>query len=136
MPTPSIVNSFKEAVAEGVHDLGSDVLKIALTNAAPSVSDTQLSDITQIGAGNGYTTGGATATVSSSAQSGGIYSLVLAAVTFTAAGGDIGPFRYGVLYNDTAAADELIAFIDYGSAYTLANGLNFTFTASTWLQNA
>lgn len=136
MPTPSIVNSFKEAVAEGVHDLGSDTLKLALTNTAPSVSNTVFGDITEISAGNGYTAGGATVTVTSSAQSGGTYSLVLDAITFTASGGDIGPFRYAVLYNDTAASDELVCFVDYGTAYTLGDGLSFTFNAGTWLQNA
>lgn len=136
MPTPSIVNSFKEAVAEKAHNLGSDTLKLALTNTAPSVSDTVFADITEISAGNGYTAGGATVTVTSSAQSGGTYSLALDAITFTASGGDIGPFRYAVLYNDTATSDELICFVDYGTNYTLGDGLSFTFNAGTWLQNA
>jgi hypothetical protein len=38
----------------------------------------------------------------------------------------VGPFRYVVIYNDTAAADELIAFYDYGSEITLASGETFT----------
>ena len=38
-------------------------------------------------------------------------------VTFTAAGGSIGPFRYVVLYNDTptSPADPLIGWYDYGT---------------------
>lgn len=131
MPTPVIFNSFKEAVAEGVHDLGSDTLKIALTNTAPSVSDTVLTDITQINTTGNYTP--ALATVTSSTQSGGTYSLALDAVTFTSSGAAFDDFRYGVLYNDTAATNELIAFIDYGTSYSLSNGSNFTFTAATWL---
>ena len=119
-------NSFVEAVAEKVHNLGSDTLKVVLTNSAPSATNTVLANITQIANGNGYTTGGSTAAQSSSAQSSGTYKLVLDPVVFTATG-SMGPFRYAVLYNDTATNDELIGWHDYGSAVTLANaGETFT----------
>lgn len=118
-------NSFVEAVAEKVHNLGSDTLKVALTNSAPSASNTVLANITQISNGNGYTTGGTAATISSSAQSAGTYKLVLADVVFTASG-SMGPFRYAVLYNDTATNDELIGWWDYGSNVTLSSTETFT----------
>lgn len=117
--------SFVEAMAEKSHNLGSDTLKVVLTNSAPSQSNTVLADITQISNGNGYTTGGATATTSSSAQTTGTYKLVVADVTWTASGA-VGPFRYAVLYNDTATSDELIGAWDYGSSITLASGETFT----------
>lgn len=119
-------NSFVEAMAEKSHNLGSDTLKIVLTNTAPSASNTQLSDITQIANGNGYTTGGTSMTVSSSAQTSGTYKLVGGDVVFTASGGSLGPFRYAVLYNDTATNDLLIGWWDYGSALTLADSDTFT----------
>jgi len=119
-------NSFVEAVTEKVHNLGSDTLKVMLTNSAPSASNTVKADITEISAGNGYTAGGTQATQTSSAQSAGVYKLVCADVVFTASGGSIGPFRYAVLYNDTAASDELIGYWDYGSAITLTTGGTFT----------
>ena len=125
MATFNKFNSFVEAIAEKKHDLGADTLKVALTNSAPSASNTVLADITQISNGNGYTTGGTAATISSSAQSSGTYKLVLADVVFTASG-SMGPFRYVVLYNDTAANDELIGWYDYGSSITLASGETFT----------
>jgi flagellar capping protein FliD len=118
-------NSFVEAVAEKVHNLGSDVLKVALTNSAPVAANTVLADITQIANGNGYTTGGTQATQSSSVQTAGTYKLVLADVTFTSSG-TLGPFRYACLYNSTATNGELIGWWDYGSAVTLANGETFT----------
>lgn len=117
--------SFAEAVAGKVHNLGSDTLRVALSNIAPSQSNTQLSQITQIANGNGYTTGGAAASITSSAQTSGTYRLVLGDVVFTATG-SMGPFRYAVLYNDTATNDELIGWWDYGSSITLNGGETFT----------
>lgn len=124
-------NAFVENVAEGVHDLGSDTLKVLLTNTAPVATNSTVSDLTEISAGNGYTAGGETPTISSSAQSSGTYKLVLADVSWTASGGSIGPFRYAVLYNDTPSspADPLIGWHDYGSSITLADGESLTWDA-------
>lgn len=116
---------FVEYLAEKTFNLGSDTLKVALTNTVPVNTNAVLADITQIANGNGYTTGGTAATISSSAQTTGTYKLVLADVVFTASGA-VGPFQYAVLYSDTAANDELIGWWDYGSPVTLANGDTFT----------
>jgi hypothetical protein len=119
-------NSFTEAVAEKVHNLGSDTLEVALTNTLPVNTNTVLANITQIT----YTFLNArTLTVSSSAQSGGVYKLTIADKTLTSTGGSTGPFRYVVLFNQTATNDELIGWYDYGSSITLGDGesllLNF-----------
>ena len=63
--------AFVEHVAEGVHNLGSDTLKVMLTNTAPLATNSVKADLTEIAAGNGYTAGGGTLTVSSSAQTAG-----------------------------------------------------------------
>lgn len=124
---------FAEHVFEGVHNLGSNTLKILLTNTAPNQTDDGAADLTEIGAGNGYSAGGATMSVSSSAQSGGDYELAAADVTFTATGGTIGPFRYAVMYNDTptSPADPLIQYWDYGSSITLQDGESFVIDPTT-----
>ena len=119
-------NSFTEAVAEKVHNLGADVLEVALTNTLPVNTNTQLSNITQIT----YTNLNArTVTVSGSAQTGGVYKLSITDKTLTSTGGSTGPFRYVVLFNQTATNDELIGWYDYGSSITLGDGesllLNF-----------
>jgi hypothetical protein len=127
-------NSFVEALAEKKHDLGADTLKVMLTDTAPVATNTVKANLTEISAGNGYTAGGATASITSSAQTSGTYKLVLGdPATWTASGGTIGPLRYAVLYNDTASNDELIGWWDYGSSITLAAGESFAvdFDATT-----
>lgn len=126
MATFSKFNSFVEAMAEKVHNLGSDTLKVMLTNTAPSAANTVKTDITEIAAGNGYTAGGAAVTITASAQASGTYKLVGNDVTWTASGGSIGPFRYVVLYNDTATNDELIGYYDYTTNLTVTSGNSFT----------
>lgn len=119
---------FVEDVAEKVHNLGADTLKVMLTNTAPSQSNTIKANLTEISAGNGYSAGGSTVTITASSQTTGTYKLVGSDVTFTASGGSIGPFRYVVLYNDTptSPADPLIGYWDYGSSITLADTETFT----------
>lgn len=118
---------FSENLAEKVHNLGADTLKVMLSNSAPVATNQVKADITEISAGSGYTAGGNTLTISSSSQSSGLYKLVIADSTFTSSG-TIGPFRYAVIYNDTptSPADPLIGWYDYGSTVTLANGEQFT----------
>ena len=118
-------NQFVADVANKVHNLGSDTLKVALTNTAPVATNTVFANIVEIAAGNGYVAGGAQATLVSSAQSGGLYTLKLNNVTFTATGSSIANFRYVVLYNATAAGGNLIGWYDYGSALTVTAGNSF-----------
>lgn len=130
MATFSKFNAFVEYLAEAGANLGSDSLKVMLSNVAPVASNSVKADLTEISAANGYTAGGTAATISSSSQTSGTYTLVLADVVFTASGGSIGPFRYATLYDDTHASDILIGFWDYGSSITLASGESFTWDAS------
>jgi hypothetical protein len=118
-------NQFVADVANKVHNLGSDSLKVMLSNTAPVATNAIKTDITEIAAGNGYTAGGTQATLVSSSQSGGTYTLKLNNVTFTASAGSIGPFRYCVLYNATPASGNLIGWYDYGTALTVTAGNSF-----------
>lgn len=127
MPSSVKFESFVEKESEKSFNLGSDTLKIALTNSAPNAATaTVIADITQIAAANGYSAGGAPVTVTTSAQSGGTYTLAANQVVFTASGGPMGTFRYYVLYDSTATNGELISYWDHGSAVTLADGETFT----------
>jgi len=116
MATFNKINSFVEAVAEKVHNLGSDQLKIALTNTAHTSSWTKLSDLTEVSYTNLSTRN---LTTTSSAQTSGTYKLVISDITLTSSGGTTGPFQYIYIYNDTATNKELIGYYNYGSSITL-----------------
>jgi len=124
MATYNKFDSFVEAVAEKVHNLGSDQLMVALTAAAnpPVAGNTQLSNLTEIA----YTNlSSRVISTTSSSQTGGLYKLILTDLVLTASGA-VATFRYVVIYNNTATNKELICWFDYGSNVTLA--LNDTFT--------
>ena len=118
---------FSDQLIRGVHDFDAHVFKVALTNTAPVATNTVLTDITQITAGNGYTTGGNTTTISVSETS-GTTTVSGTEVVFTGTGSGFGPFRYAVLYNDTATSPlaALIGWFDYGSSISVGAGETFT----------
>lgn len=120
-------NQFTKDLIEGVHVFGSNTFKTILTNTAPTSSNAVKADLTEISAGNGYTAGGTSSSMTTSTSS-GTAKATLADVVFTASGGTIGPFRYATVYNDTptSPADPLVGFFDYGSAITLNDGETFT----------
>lgn len=130
MPSSSLTKfqDFVEQLGKGVHNFSSNSFKVALTNSAPSATNTILSDITQISATGGYTSGGYALSGVTWSEASGTAKLVITDLVITASGGSVGPFRYVVLYNDTATspADALIGYYDYGSALTLADGETLT----------
>lgn len=118
---------FVEDIAHKQHDLSLDALSVFLTNVTPTATDTVYDGTTgvtgpaEITAGNGYTAGGISVTTSTSGQTSGTYTLVIAdPANLTATGGSIGPFRYTVLYN--TGNNKLIGWWDYGSSITLLAG--------------
>jgi len=122
--TPVKFYSFLNDVFMKRMDLENDDLRVVLSNVAPSRSNTKLSDITQIANGNGYTTGGILSPASLSNTTGTV-KLTMTDVQWTATG-NVGPFRYVIIYNDTATDDPLICYMDFGSEITLANTEKFT----------
>ncbi len=118
---------FVEYLAEGVMNLQSDSLKVALCAAANAPVDANglLGDLTQIS----YTNLSSRAlTVASSAQTLGTYKNVINDLVLSASGGSASTFRYVVIYDDTptSPADPLIARFDYGGNLTLADGESLT----------
>lgn len=123
MATFNKYNKFTEDLAEKVHNLGSDTLKVLLTTTAPEAGNGAIpSDLATAG---GYTAGGATTAQVTSIQTSGVYKLVLTDVVWTGTGSGFGPFRYVVLYNSTAS-NAPIGWYDYGSSISLGLGETFT----------
>lgn len=134
MATFNKFNSFVEALAEKVHNLGSDTLTVALCAAAnaPIASNTVLANLTQIS----YTNlSSRVLVVASSSQTSGTYKLVVNDLVLTASGGAVAAFQYLAIYNETASNDELIGWYNYGADLTLGDGeaLTLDFNATNGL---
>ena len=129
MATFNKFQDFSEQLVRGVHDWDAHVFKVALTNTAPVATQTtwNTTDHPNPAAANGYTTGG-TATTIAISETTGTTTVTGTQVVFTATAGGIGPFRYAILYNDSATspADAAIAWWDYASSITLADTETFT----------
>lgn len=131
MATYNKFQDYAEQLNKAVHNWSSHTFKAALTNTAPVATNTVLADITQISSGGGYTAGaggGLTLDTVTLTESSGTAKVTVADEVFTASGASVGPFRYVVIYNDTATspADALVCNYDYGSSITLADGESFT----------
>lgn len=125
MATFNKFNSTAENIAEGVIDCTLDDKYVCLTNVAPSLTNTVYTDLTEIDAGNGYTTGGNKADLTSSSRTGATYILVHAdPATWTATGSPMAAFRYAVLYQNSGTK-PLIGYWSYGASITLAVGETF-----------
>lgn len=110
---------FAEQMLRGVHNFGAHSFKLVLTNTAPAATNAVLADITQIAAAGGFPSGGVVLDSVVLSETAGTAKVVIADEVITASGGSIGPFRYAVIYNDTAASKNLVGFYDYGSSVTL-----------------
>lgn len=116
---------FSLGLLNGEHHLaaGGDVVKVYLTNNAPSTEDDiNKGDLAGLTEKNGYV---ATDIANDVAEALGVASMSGVDVEWTVDadedGNGIGPFQYAVLYNDTHASDALIGWWNYGSSITLPN---------------
>lgn len=136
MPVGIKINDLAEALPEKVHNFASDTLMIALSNTAPASESNNpissgngvLANVTQIS----YTYYTDDMTVDrtlqgvTSDESGGTYTLDASDIEITASGGQVGPFRYVYLYNDTASGDPLILIQDLEETVTITDGSSIT----------
>jgi hypothetical protein len=122
-------DTFQKDLLLGAHRLAAagDVVKACLTNTAPVVGNTVKANITEITAQFGYPAGGSDI-LNDVTAAGAVGQLVGTDVTWTAAGGTFGPFRYVVLYNDTQTvpAKPLVGWYDYGSNISVNDTESFT----------
>lgn len=137
MPTSAYnkFNEFKQDIGNGQHDFGTDTLKLALTNTAPTATDANFNVTSHPvpAAANGYPAGGAALTGVTYTETAGTATLDANDVVFTATAGGIGPVRYAVLYNSssTTPTNAAIAWFDYGSSITIADTETLTVSPTT-----
>lgn len=132
-------DQFMEDLFKGVHNFTSDAtctVTVALCAAAnaPVAGNTVLANLTQIS----YTNlSSRVVTGITAEQTSGTVHLTGTDLVLTASGA-VATFRYVALYNDdpTSPADPLIAWYDYGSDVTLANGETFTIDFATDIATA
>lgn len=43
-------------------------------------------------------------------------------ITWTASGGDVGPIAGVIIYDDSISGDPILGYINFGGAYTVADG--------------
>jgi len=111
--------SFRKELYQGVHDLSTDVLKLALytADADLALTVTEYSATNEVANGNGYTTGGATCenvTINSS-STGQVYISfddLAWTGTFTCRG--------ALIYN-TSKSNKSVAVLDFGADKTIVS---------------
>jgi hypothetical protein len=115
-----IYNEFKESLGKKTLDLVNDTFKVALfsstSNAgSATLATAQYATLTnQTASGNGYTTTGTSVTPAWT-RSTGTVTFDTSDATWTASGGTI-TARFAVLYDDTAASKNLVAYCLLDSA--------------------
>ena len=138
----TLFNEFKEDVGQKIHNLSSDTFKLGLvTNAvtpAASTTDprwgaggsTDLSS-SQVTPGGNYATGGPALASSSWSETSGTATFDATDVSIAQDAANPNNARWAIVYNDTSAGKEAIAFVDLGGVTDLTAGnLAITWNAS------
>lgn len=125
-----IYNSFKRDIMNGSIDLDTDTIKLMLVSSSYTPDQdahTKRSDVTNEVSGTGYTAGGATlankTVTADNTDNEGVFDaddVTWPSSTITARGGVLYKSRGGA-----SSADELIAYVDFGSDIT-STGATFT----------
>jgi len=131
--TTAMCNSFKQELLGGVHDLDTDVLKIALIEDTPSgtydASTTNYSNVTvnsDEAIGTNYVTGGNTLGSAVIALDGSTATVDFADTTWASATVSAD----GCIIYNTSQGNAAIAVIDFGGTKTSTNG-DFTIQLPT-----
>lgn len=121
--TTNKFQDFSEQLVRGIHDWDAHTFKVFLVNETPSASlDAVKADLTEIAATGGYTSQTTTITIS---ETSGTTTVNGTQVAWTASGAAIPQFTHAVLFNDTAASDNLICYWATGTI-NLAAGESYT----------
>ena len=107
-----VVNAFTETLADGTHDMDTDVFKMALVSDMPSATTTILANVNEV-VGTGYTAGGKELTKTWE-RSGGVTSWKCLN-TLLWSRDDNGPdnIKAGVIYNASSVNDDVVCYVDF-----------------------
>ena len=125
----TVANNFRVLIAQGAVDFDANTFK-AIAMKEGFVFNRATHDLyadvsaSEQGTGFGYTAGGATLSGVAIAQNDtdNRADITWNNITWTASGGDVGPLAGVIIYNDTISGDPIVGYIDFGGAYTVADG--------------
>lgn len=128
-----IPHKFEKVKGDGAINFSTDTFKAALFTSSATVTPdvAGLSDLgaNQVANGNGYTTGGVTVACTNTSDDSNNRTVIDSAnPSWTASGGNIGPFRYVVWYDDTHASDQIMYILDLGADVTIVSGQSWPVT--------
>lgn len=133
----TVFEEFALALGDEVHDFAADTFKLGLvtSSSTPTASDATptWSDYVanEVGTGGGYPANGITLGSVTFSEAGGVATFDAANITITQDGSGFTDARWGILYNDDAASDQAIAFLDLGGDVSeQAGDITITWNAS------
>ncbi len=124
--------TFVEKLADKLIDAfgTTDTWRAIIHTDAPVVAtDAALSDFTEIGNSNGYTTGGENITYNSTRGSGTVTATATDVVWTASGGSPLGNSttgRYFTIYDDTSTGNWASNYYDYTATFTVASGETMT----------
>ena len=123
--------SFKAELYQGIHDLTTDVIKIALYTAIADLNETttaySVGTLGQVANTGTYVAGGAQLTPITVSSSGYTAFVSFPNISWTGAI----TARCALIYNDTVAGNPSIAVLDFGSDKTSTTTFTITMPANT-----
>ena len=131
----TVFDEAKLALLNGTHDLDTHSFKLALCDntVAPTAATATpvLADFTQVGVAGSYISGGTALTITLTEAGGTVtYDATNNPTWAQNASNDVDAY-WGILYNDTNAGKEAIAFVDLGGPVDMTAGdLTVTWNAS------
>lgn len=116
----TLFEEFTREIGEEIHNFSSDTLKFGIIDntAAPTAADAtpRWADYSanEVATTGGYTANGETLAGVAWTEANGTSTLVANSFTLSQNGSGFTDAYWGVIYNDTAAADQAICFVELG----------------------
>lgn len=126
--TVTVFQEFADQLGKEIHNFSSDTLKIGLVDntltptagdATPTWSDYSANEVSTAG---GYTANGETLASVTWSEAAGVATLDAANISLDQNGSGFTDAYWGIIYNDSAASDDAIAFVELGGPVSEQSG--------------